>query len=365
MDILLKHGANPNARNPDNMTPLHWAAYRLAGSNVFASLLAAKADPNMRDNHGKTPLDSVKDWLNGVRGQIPSAETLASAAALAELIRQHGALDNPPDLDLISVTRPPANFSLAILRKGTDDWNHFTLLEVAAMQCQFLAASPNDSGPSEDASLFWQKARLPYPDLAHLRIRRPASDLKSWKEQTVDLKSGLQSGDCSNDVTVEWGDVVEIPEADHPLTEKWPGFSTTELASLKKCLTRHIDLIVNGQTNPITLAPGIHIPEGVHASFSLYIDSRTSFWLKPVLLHSKVVLASSDLSRVKVSRRDPKTGQTLQWIFDCSNPQSSGTGPQARPLNGGRGRSTASFGGGGGGGKQCVLRCSIIVSRPI
>ena len=56
---------------------------------------------------------------------------------------------------------------------------------------------------------------------------------------------------------LEWGDVVEIPEADHPLNEKWPGFSRTELANLKKCLTRQVEIVINGQATNITLAPQI------------------------------------------------------------------------------------------------------------
>ncbi len=39
----------------------------------------------------------------------------------------------------------------------------------------------------------------------------------------------------------------------------------------------------------------------------------------------KLLLSSSDLSRVKVSRRDPKTGKKREWILDC-NPQSPSYG---------------------------------------
>jgi len=330
VEILLKHGANPNARNPANMTPLHCAALKLRDSKVFEMLLAEKADPNARNNRGKTPLDLLKD----ITGQNYTGEKKALAVELADLLRRHGALDNLPDLDLISVSRPSANYSSDLFRKGTNDWNHFTLLEMVAVQCQFLAASPGETGSRYSASAFWPGLALPFPDLAHLRIRRPASDLKSWKEQTVDLASGLKSGDGSNDVTVEWGDVVEMPEAEHPLNERWPGFSVLELSNLKKYLTRHLILIVKGQTNAITLEPGIKIPEANENAPGYEIDSKTSFWLKPVLLQAKEVLTSCDLSHVKVSRRDPKSGQTRQWIFDCSNPPppSNGFGSHPRDI---------------------------------
>jgi cytohesin len=341
VEILLKHGANANARNPANITPLHCAALSLTDSKVFELLLADKADPNVRNNQGKTPLDLLKD----IAGQNYTGEKKALAVELADVLRRHGALDNLPDLDLISVSRPSANYSSDIFRKGTNDWNHFTLLEVVAAQCQFLAASPDETGSRYDASAFWPSLALPFPDLAHLRIRRPASDLKSWKEQTVDLASGLKSGDGSNDVTVEWGDVVEIPEAEHPLNERWPGFSISELTNLKQYLTRHLVLIVKGQTNAITLEPEIKIPAAKDANRnSVEIDPKTSFWLKPVLLQSKEILTSCDLSHVKVSRRDAKTGQTRQWILDCSNPPppSNGFGSHPRDI-------PPPFGPGGGG----------------
>jgi hypothetical protein len=38
------------------------------------------------------------------------------------------------------------------------------------------------------------------------------------------------------------------------------------------------------------------------------------------------LLSSSDLSRVKVIRRDAKTGKTREWIVDCSPPQSPSNG---------------------------------------
>ena len=67
----------------------------------------------------------------------------------------------------------------------------------------------------------------------------------------------LESGDCAKDVRLSWGDVVEIPEADHPLNASWPGFSREEMANLKKCLTRQVEIVVKGKATKITLAPQI------------------------------------------------------------------------------------------------------------
>jgi len=112
----------------------------------------------------------------------------------------------------------------------------------------------------------------------------------------------------------------------HPLNEQWPGFSRTELANLKKCLTRQVEIVVKGQATTITLAPKTstleEAPPG-QPPREIWITAATPFWLKPVLLQSKLVLSSSDLSRVKVTRRDPSTGKEREWVVDCSKGDSA------------------------------------------
>jgi hypothetical protein len=265
---------------------------------------------------------------------------------MVDLLRRHGAADDLPRLECIEVRRPSANYSSTVFTKSTNNWSQFTLLDLIGAQCGFLAPYPQGGGNINlgspggwSLSAFFNQFRpLPFPDLARLRIRRPAPDLKSWVEQTIDLRPVLESGDCSKDVRFEWGDVVEIPEADHPLNESWPGFSLTELANQKKCLTRQVEIVINGQATNITLAPQIlNVGEEketitaaagenqestairrLMARQGPYIIAHTPFWLKPVLLQSKLVLTSSDLRRVKVTRRDPTTSQERQWVVDCS-----------------------------------------------
>jgi hypothetical protein len=255
---------------------------------------------------------------------------------MVDLLRQHGAVDDLPSLDRIMVRRRSTGYSSTAFTKGAHDWGQFTLLDLIGVQYAFLAASPDEAGGNstfESRRFASSHTRFPFPDLAHLRIRRPASDLKSWQEQVVDLRPVLESGDCSKDVRLEWGDVVEIPEADHPLSEQWPGFSKTELTNLKKCLTRQVEIVINGQATNITRAPRISylvqetqevgLPGGQPRSMLLpvrepEIVADTPFWLKPVLLQSKLVLTSSDLRHVKVTRHDPASGQEREWVVDCS-----------------------------------------------
>jgi hypothetical protein len=45
-----------------------------------------------------------------------------------------------------------------------------------------------------------------------------------------------------------------------------------------------------------------------------------SFFIGPVLNDSKLLRTSSDLTRVKVTRTDAKTGKKREWTLDCSDP---------------------------------------------
>jgi hypothetical protein len=367
-ELLLANHADPNAKNDEGQTPLHFAVQ--SGQRELAELLLAnKADPNERDKSGRTPLDYAKSIAQqpqsmpgmlppparaatpmrlpgatpGYPGQPPSMPTTATVQEakpeeMTALLRRHGAADDLPRLDGIEARRGGIRVNTPFT-KGAHDWSQFTLLELIAVECDFLARSPNVvvgdgySGPA----FFNQFKAFPFPDFARLRVRRPAADLKSWKDQVIDFRPVLEAGDCSKDVRLEWGDVVDIPEADHPLNESWPGFSMTELANLKKCLTRQVGIVISGQATNITLAPQISnvgeekeaVPAAAGANQEILarmlarrqepsIVVHTTFWLKPVLLQSKLVLTSSDLRHVKVTRRDTTSGQEHVWVVDCS-----------------------------------------------
>jgi ankyrin repeat protein/N-acetylneuraminic acid mutarotase len=344
--LLLANKADPNARDKEGSTPLHYAVGNRK-PELAELLLTHKADPNERDNRGRTPLDVAKSIpsppppgaIQSYPGQAISVTSAAGGQeskpqTLADLLRQHGALDDLPHLDQIGIRRSSIGLSSVVFTKGAQDWNQFTLLELLAVWYKILAQQPDQAGNYKGgASTFFNSTAVQFPDLAHIHISRPSADRKSWQDQVVDLTPVLAAGECARDVRLRWGEVVEIPEADHPLNEGWRGWSAAELGNLKKCLTRKIEIVVKGQTTAITLAPKITGLDGsqeggtpVRASsgprygieYEPTIYAETPYWLRPVLLESKLVLISSDLSRVKVTRRDPATGQKREWVVDCS-----------------------------------------------
>jgi ankyrin repeat protein len=91
--LLLDHGADPNARNWDDVTPLHQAV-RARNLSVVEVLLARGADPNARDKiRGSTPLRRAVS-ATGAGG---TAGTTAVMVPLTRVLLNYGA--DPDALD--------------------------------------------------------------------------------------------------------------------------------------------------------------------------------------------------------------------------------------------------------------------------
>jgi ankyrin repeat protein len=77
VEMLLSQGARPNIPGKNGMYPLHMAA-RCASRDVLSALLAAGADPALKDSAGKTPLEIALSNPTAAKNGV--TELLAKAA---------------------------------------------------------------------------------------------------------------------------------------------------------------------------------------------------------------------------------------------------------------------------------------------
>jgi hypothetical protein len=216
-----------------------------------------------------------------------------------------------------------------VFSKGTNDYNRFTLFEAIAAHYGFVTAG---------LSAWEGHETLAFPDLNSVTIRHPAEDGSGWTTNRVSLNYLLGQNPSSRgplgDRQLQWGDVVDILEVDHPINATWEGLPEDTVAGLKHFLDRQVRLTVKGQTTNLLLSLPTTAPHG--PSGGRRLDSSTgtvpSFALLPVLKGSGLLRSSSDLSRVRVRRHDQATGQTYELVFDCSS--SSGPGPNLWLRNG-------------------------------
>jgi ankyrin repeat protein len=351
---LVKQGVTVDATNGSGETALHFAVG--AGlSNRITELLDLKADPNLRDNQGLSPLlwavlldrlEAASLLLNrGALVNLPAKDgrTPLSCAtepgsfmdarrfqskgldviyprfigralgrvrkpneAMISLLRAHGGRDEIVLQDAIRVKPPGKESSVQVFSlEGGEPWNSVTLLEVLAKIYE----------PGFNP-VFPQPTDIDFPDLANFRITTPNASGINWAERTVNVLEILEQGACEKDQPLNWGDVVEIPETKHLMTEKWEGLTPAQKAAMAKCLRRTVQVVVQGKTNQLTLTSVLD-PEK---------SKLNSFYLNDVLWGSGVLLSTSDLTQVKITRvaRDGRPGgvrtldgtKTKLWLRD-------------------------------------------------
>ncbi len=355
-ELLLAAKADINARDKNGQTPLHLAA-SVKSSEMVEFLVAHGADVNAKDNNGKTPLDIIGSGGNagppfrnpgatvGIQPQPGGSPPFAyqwynnngnppasgGSKDVASILREHGGVSET-ELSTIRVVRKGDSNIRIIVRRDPNSYNHCTLFEVIA--CVY---SPPDQNllPAGNGEYLMRPSEAPrgyrFPDFGGVRIHRLESGGRTNSMHIHDLGTALAAGDCSINVELRWGDVVEIPEADHKVEEKWPGLPKEVRATLVKCLQRNVDILVKGQVTKVTMLPQPpffqaqgsgrsgsnfgsfeYLPAGPGAA-EIQIHS---FRLNDVVHSANVILASSDLTRVKVRRTDPATGKKTEMTFN-------------------------------------------------
>jgi ankyrin repeat protein len=349
VQILLAAHANVNLRDVEGNTPLHLAVMNQKDA-VVPLLLEAKADPNLRNNSGTPPLDLAKAGerrgspssgtlvLGGSVLGVPGARPLSyqwqnnatpqssSTNSLADLLRQHGAVDELPDFTRIRITRQGLSQPLEVFFKKAKLTNQFTLLETVM---RFYSLSQVYI-PGQGSAVAW--GVLPFPDFGRLIIRRPSSKIGGKEQEIkVSLLNSSNVVDCAKDVPVEFGDVIEIPESVHALNAGMPKpvqemetFTTLQSGSFAERLNA-----IRSESGP-NMSPYRTAAQCLQKSVHLVVAGETTIfkvnswkegflsWALQKTEARSVLRSSSDLSRVTVTRKMGESGKPAVFTVDVS-----------------------------------------------
>jgi len=330
--LFAEAGANVNVlQEATQQTPIFWSVGS-RDKEMVKLLLEHHAEVNLLDSEGKSPLSYLNQ--NGATpapsaiplpgmpparfqgtalpGFLPQGAPIQSfpqnrgddsiAQEIRSLLLKAGANPNLERQSFITISRPSFNCQRAWFKCDPKVDNRFTLLELLALGFGKRGPALNTPFPSQ------------FPDLKAVSIRRlsPADPSKD-EILKVNVQEILESGDCSKDLPLAWGDVVEIPELDHRVGESWIDNSPEFYSTLEKCLKRKVQIHIKDQSTLISLVPFDQ------TKFSQQEERAfPSFWLSSVVQGCGLLRTSSDTSLVHVKRRGSQTAQSADLVFDLT-----------------------------------------------
>lgn len=339
-EMLLDAGADPNVvYEKDGQTPLHWAVNHRQ-KRIVEALLKRNANPSAADSNGRTALDYAKSLAPQIgrrgprvsepsrgipnRGGISPNTSVSETSDIVELLRKAGATEYPQRPNTIMIGRGE-NFSV-VFTKNNQPENRYTLMEAIGVYFR-TKLKENVPGPGGTRS------QLSFPDFANIRVSHLKTEGNADAEEvSVNLAKAFQTGDCSKDIPLRWGDLIEIPEAEHKLNASWPGLLFEESEPLRGCLRRTVDIRVKTRTSdgqarrildffPIRTTELATLQlDQVGGAGSGIVLPVNSFNLEEVLRSSNVLRSTSDLTRVKVSRTDPGTQKANEILVNLFDP---------------------------------------------
>lgn len=305
LELLLKHGADPNRRNAYGRTPLEYARAH-ENSPAFSP--------------GNPPLARSAGVPRLPRQFQPDApaQNQATIAELVETLRKAGARENLPDFDTIKVGRKSTATTALRIRRDVDGLNRITLLEAIAMAMRkidtldymkdFRNLAANQTGRPMPP-IYGRPDELAWPDWQKVTISRPAADGLSWVTIPVSPDVLFKTGACDDMPLLQWGDVVDIPEAIHDLSYEHSDPADPLLRAFTSCIYGgRITVMTPGSTN--LLGKGYEPQNN-----STIRPSSLTDWIVSTVLRS-----SSDVSRVTVRRaafrNEPAWVRTFDLTFD-------------------------------------------------
>lgn len=174
-----------------------------------------------------------------------------------------------------------------------------------------------------------------FPDFKRLTINRILPGDKATTNLVFDVEARLQRRLLAEDLFLEWGDEVRLPEADHLVQEPWEGLSEEVRKAFQNHLKRQVKVNIKDQVHGLILVPTMQLRPSPGKAVTeksrvdlLDISVATSkptnqvdvadFWIGTALQQAKILRASSDQSRITVKRGDPETGQDREFIVDLT-----------------------------------------------
>lgn len=302
--VLLEAGASPNVTQSGRFqTPLILAILEQQ-REIATLLLDHKADPNLPGPDGTVPTAHARSQISRYAG-----DTAKFFQDMYSLLVERGADPNVDRRKNISVTRQgelPLNF----FERDYGGNNQYTLFELIAFYYQ---------GRREG----WSNWKLlAFPDLTQLTVERLVDEGKGTNRIAVNLEQRLAA--CE-DLPLEFGDVVIIPEKDHRLNETWRGLTNQIAAALIKCTERTVVLLVKNQQLRVKLNPVLGLPQDrSNLPISSVDGVQVLHWysLQYVVRNSGALRASSDLTRIKVIRREGDANKSRILLFNLERSRS-------------------------------------------
>ncbi len=294
LELLLKHGADPNARNGQGLTPLEWLQ-RATGLPQVAVAPGPRASGSAR----------------------------ASAEELAEVLRKAGARDDVPDPNSIRIRRDSTRSVLAVIRRDAADLNRLTALEAVATFYGWLDPVATVQDVRRMAT---RKGLVPtrpnvgisgpgfeWPAWDQVTIQRPKEVGTGWDLVPLNLSNLVTGANCGDSPVLHWGDVIQIPETVHALGVSDPYKGKALWPAVTNCLfSARFTMVVAGRTS--VLGAGFEkLGNGMN------VVSRPSGlcdWLVKSGLPT-----NADVSRVRVRRRAFLDQPAWDRIFDLSKDQ--------------------------------------------
>jgi hypothetical protein len=217
---------------------------------------------------------------------------------IAGLLREHGGQADLPDWTAIRVTRQGVDQPIPILRAHTNDWNRFTVLEV-------LRRIYSSQSFMMNGRLLIPRNIFTFPDLTRVVVHRPSRTPEGKRQEIkVNLLNSTNGVDCAQNIGLEFGDMIEIPERERTLNETADGQIQAYTAAMDDCIRKRVQLIVGEQSKDLDLMGWAYLTDAMQSAVA-----------------RSLLRTSSDLSRVKVTRNDPQTGQKVGFVVDvAANP---------------------------------------------